>query len=238
MALLSRLRSARLRGPTESAAQLVDINILPERQRAKRRGFAFEFDIWRFVVAGLGIVLVPLILYLLFVTRQIQQLETDLETAQARLESERQSSQAQVAEAQSAVDSTRSQAQAVRDRYFSTVGLKKNWEVLAPTLMNSAPPGVEIDSLIQTSLAITLQGWAPSQTDAVSYVENLQRSGLFENVTLQSLIAVNPQVSAPPEAQPTPAEGEPTPTPAPTPSPRAAGGFDIVIQLSLVEPAA
>ena len=83
------------------------------------------------------------------------------------------------------------------------------------------PDGVDLTSLSQTERQITLAGTASDHAKVQILKANLENSGFFSSVTIQSVVALptpTPTPTSTPAPTPTPT-ATPTPTPTSTPTP-------------------
>ncbi len=53
--------------------------------------------------------------------------------------------------------------------------------------ISSLPGNVSLSSINQSESIVTVNGWAPSEKDVLSYVSNLDASGKFSEITITSM---------------------------------------------------
>ena len=90
-----------------------------------------------------------------------------------------------------------------------------DWPAVMEAIGNYNPAQMTLSS-VETGNSITLRGLAIADTVVVDYSQDLEETGLFSRVVVQSLRAV-----ATPFATPTAGTGEPTPTSTPSVTPTA-----------------
>lgn len=204
--------------PNAPGSDLIDLNILPEKYRRRRLRLASVLP-WLLAVAVI-LVLVPNYQRLTQANAQIAILEANLATVQEAL-SIRNPAGVEVKQLKATLDEALARIDEIEGAYEAVAPEQTAWAGTLRAIEEAIPEGVDLTSLSQTDRQITLAGTASDQNKVQVLKANLENSGFFSTVTIQSMMALptpTPTPTTTPAPTPTPM---PTSTPVPTPTPTA-----------------
>lgn len=217
--------------PALAEAIALDINFLPERHRGRRLRFA-ALRPWLMMI-GFGLLLIPAWQMDRLEAARLRQVEAEFTAVSLALEDyqpladERSRLEARIAAAEA-------ELAAIQDAYRIIDIQLQTWSDLVPRLLAAAPPGIELTSISQSSLEVTLEGLAQSETQPAQYRDQLEALGDFVEVTIQHVTRI---VLEDAEPTATRAANEITEGEAERDEPPAAYRFEIRLELPAPEPA-
>ena len=204
--------------PTEP----VDLNILPEEYRPRVLP-SYVRSMW---VAGVGLLLVAVVLLIMgqMNRAQVRDLNDSITQVQRELDAA-QTPQPELLELQDELAQVVAAIASVQTVYPRGAEERRDWSAILGIVLQYDPELVELQELFQTGGDLTVVGLALTQEDVLQYAGQLDRSGVFERVLVQSMQRVDQPMATPPPIQliTTPlAPTTPTPlTPAASPTPIA-----------------
>ncbi len=157
----------------------IDLNLLPDEYQ---RRFRLRPGHVLFVLVGLGLIFNLLLFQARAqVNERTSLLESQLRTTQTenRKLSEQQN---QAGELKSGIEKNKGLLAQKKGDYDFFVGRKLSWTVLTNTITD--PPGITLGSLSQRGNGITLKGSAPAIALIQDYINYLNASDLFSDISL------------------------------------------------------
>lgn len=207
---------------------LIDLNILPERYRRKKITPLMVLP-WVLWIASIGLVY-PMIMNLIQAQATFQEAKTEFLTTQATVESyqplaaELDALQAQIDEANQAVEDIKSSYQGINIE-------SQQWSEILTLIKDNTPQGTEITNVVQNGDQIVVEGYAKSYQMVLDMDGLLKNVGCFSKIELQ---AINRVVSKQPT--PTPSEAGEESLFVPTPSFVYSFRFSIDIKQEVTQP--
>lgn len=157
------------------------------------------------LVFGLLIFFLPLFLISTTIRNDTTRLEAELANLQLAAATD-PTPDPLVQALQTELTETQAQAQQFSAAQNNLAAEDVDWPAVAAALSAHDPAAVSLTGLAQAENRLTLSGRASSDTAVINYAQQLETSGLFSRVVVQSIVLL-------PTATPTE-----TPTPSPTPS--------------------
>lgn len=215
--------------PDEPASEIIDLNILPEKYRGPGLRPSSVLP-WALALAA-TLLLLPSYYLFARANARIAVLRTDLTRVEGALA--RQDPSAVEAERlRTTLEDVLTRIDDFEEAIASIASGQVGWTGPLRAIREAIPDGVSLTSLSQSDRQITLVGTATDHSRVETLKVNLENSGLFSSVTIQSVVAlptatatVTPMPSSTPipTATPTPMPtSTPTPTSIPTATPTAA----------------
>jgi Tfp pilus assembly protein PilN len=204
--------------PNAPGSEPIDLNLLPEKYGRRRLRLASVLP-WLLAVAVI-LVLAPNYQRLTQANTQIAILEADLVGVQEAL-SARNPVGVEAEELRATLDQVLARIDEIEGAYEAVAPQQVVWAGVLRAIEEAIPEGVDLTSLSQTDRQITLAGTASDHTKVQILKANLENSGFFSSVTIQSVVALptpTPTPTSTPAPTPTPT---PTSTPVPIPTPTA-----------------
>ncbi len=198
------------------SSDLIDLNILPQKYRRRRLRLASMLP-WLLAVVVI-LLLLPNYQHLTQANAQIAVLEADLVGVQEMLNA-RNPAGVEAEELRASLDQLLARIGEIEGAYEAVAPEQMAWTGALRAIEEAIPKGVELTSLSQTDRQITLAGTASDHIKVQILKANLENSGFFSSVTIQSMVALptpTPTPTSTPAPTPTPT---PTSTPVPTPTP-------------------
>lgn len=226
-------------GAASRAAPVIalNINFLPERHRGRRLRFA-PLRPW-LMLLSFALLLIPSWRLYRAQAARFRQVESELAAVSTALEGYQP-----LADERSRLERRIAQAEAelaeIEDAYDIVDIQLQSWSVLLPQILAAAPKGVEVTSLSQSGLEITIEGLAQSETLPAGYLDRLEALQAFAGVTIQQVTRIVLQEQA--ELEPTAsanetAESEAADEGSASDAQPAIFSFEIRLELPAPEPA-
>jgi len=166
-------------------ARGIDINLLPERYRAGPLPWP-TIAVW-LAVAALLVFTLPLLGFYANARRDIARLEAELKMANKALGEVREP-MAEMPALSSTLSQTLSMANQLTKTYETVMAESIDWDSIIDTIVTRTPTSIQLSSVAQAGDTITVQGTGGDEAVVMAYVNNLEMSGLFEEVRLLSAI--------------------------------------------------
>ncbi|MDP2660937.1 MAG: hypothetical protein Q8R28_09435 [Dehalococcoidia bacterium] len=164
-----------------------------------------------------GLIVVGFLLILLStVSRSDLQVDTSLKQSQLAQTNQsinqlRQGAQPQASQLRNQLDDILKRLQTAKADSDALKSRQLSWSLVLAKVLDSAPPGVSVDSLGQGGATLTLKGRGPDYPASVTYAEKLRDSGLFTSVAFQVIMEQGSAVPPAPSLSSTPAGGSQAP---------------------------
>lgn len=210
--------------PEAPSSDLVDLNILPKGYRRARPPFRSLLP-WLLVVCA-TLLLVPSFLLYARAGAEMAALEADIERIQRELDSIGETA-LEGQRLRSALEETSAAVAEIEQAYDAVAPSRIAWTGPLQAIEGAIPEGVSISSLSQSEDEIILSGTASDQGKLQLLKDNLDNSGFFSGVIIQSAVAIPTPTATPtpiPSATPIPTDtptATATPTSTPTSTPTA-----------------
>ncbi|MBI3942097.1 MAG: PilN domain-containing protein [Chloroflexi bacterium] len=199
--------------PDSLRPKVINLNILPENYRQPSPLIPTVLLVIVTVLAT--VLVVGLFVGHLMLSNQATALQTQLDELQRQNRLINAPVQ-QIEDLQRQLTLLQQNVQALNQAYTAILQRQSDWGSISRIVFGLAPENVQVNSLIQADRVLQIRGRAADTSLVNTYVANLEGSGLFSRVTLQS-------VTLAPEPLPTgtPVPGFATPVTSPTITPTA-----------------
>jgi Tfp pilus assembly protein PilN len=184
--------------PRESASaptEPVDINILPEAYRPRVLP-TYVRTMW---IVGVGLLLVAAVLLVVGQVNRarVRDLTANISRVQRELDVAR-TPQAEVLELSDELAQIQAAIESVQTVYPRSAREHRDWSSVLGAVLQYDPERIELRELFQTGIDLTVIGLALTQEDVLNYAGQLDRSGVFERVLVQSMQSVSQPLATPP----------------------------------------
>jgi Tfp pilus assembly protein PilN len=165
----------------------IDINILPEQYRPRelpRRVIALSL-----VAAMLAILIVPLYFVSASMRGDAASLEAEIQSVQDDL-AKVNTPAPEVQELMDNLASTQEVANKLEETHSTIAADRADWPAVMAAISDYNPDQLTLDSLAQTDSTITLKGQAVEKSAVDAYANDLEKTGVFASVNIQSISAI------------------------------------------------
>jgi Tfp pilus assembly protein PilN len=204
--------------PDAPGSDLIDLNLLPEKYGRRRLRLASVLP-WVLVLVAI-LPLLPAYQRFAQANTQIAVLEADLARVQEAL-SARNPVGVEAEELRATLDQVLARIDEIEGAYEAVAPQQMVWAEVLRAIEEAIPEGVVLTSLSQSARQITLAGTASDHTKVQVLKANLENSGFFSSVTIQSVVALPTPTPTPTSTPVPPPMPTPTSTPVPIPTPTA-----------------
>lgn len=211
--------------PDQQSQPPIDLNILPEQYR--RRVVSPIIMLFWVIAIALFVLCVPTFIFQQYNRRRAGELSLQLSQAQSTLRALRTPGPTVVALSNELERKQR--ALEALQTLQPTLAMRRNdWPSIFETILSYDPQHIDVRELIQDVTDLRLGGLATSQDEVLNYANFLDRSGVFQQVIVQSIERATEV--PPPETPGVTATGVPTgvvATPTPVPPTPTVSPYDV-----------
>lgn len=205
-----------------------ELDELNEEEESEPSGGSSRLVLW-LIIAGLGILFVPLYLVSATLKESKAPLETELADIQATLTITPQPNPTEQALRDNLLE-LRGQSGELETLYTDLSANHVDWPAAMSVIANYEPSQMSLTGLMQADRLVTLDGRANDETIVMAYADMLRESTRFGEVKVQTItmIALPTPTPAPAEVALTPAVAQPTAVSA---LPSSVAEFTLTVEL-------